>query len=284
MADRKLNLKEAYPWTELLGNELVPGSKSESDLEKVKAVVQASSSSLSTDLRKEKDREEENLEEEKIGKKDADTEEKSSNIENDSLEIAEVSEPSLPEQPQVPEKPAPLTDISEGECSSKKAEELPADPAVYKIRRARETDVAAILSLVKELADYEKASHEVLAKESDIHELLFIGATTPGGNPAAYCHVAEKVYTEFSEGTSGIEIEREVREVVGLALWHLNVSTWRGRYGIYLEDLYVTPSCRGKGLGKALLQTLQEECDFRGYPRLTWQVSKPFHFVEYIVK
>ena len=61
-------------------------------------------------------------------------------------------------------------------------------------------------------------------------------------------------------------------EVVGMALWFLNFSTWRGTHGIYLEDLYVSPRHRGAGLGKELLRTLAAVCVERGYSRLEWSV------------
>ncbi|HYA45501.1 MAG TPA: GNAT family N-acetyltransferase, partial [Acidimicrobiales bacterium] len=61
-------------------------------------------------------------------------------------------------------------------------------------------------------------------------------------------------------------------QVVGCALWFLNFSTWRGTHGIYIEDLYVQPSHRGKGLGRALLVELARECSRRGYARLEWAV------------
>jgi GNAT superfamily N-acetyltransferase len=60
--------------------------------------------------------------------------------------------------------------------------------------------------------------------------------------------------------------------VVGFALWHLTFSTWRGRAGIWLEDLFVRPGARGSGLGKALLQELAQICTARGYGRLEWWV------------
>lgn len=125
------------------------------------------------------------------------------------------------------------------------------------IRLARAEDVAAIFGMIVELADYEKARHEVKATADDIAEMLFGGKDTPSGAPHCYCHVVE-------EGGEG-------GEIVGFAMWHLNISTWRGRYSIYLEDLYVKHANRGEGHGKALLQTLQDECATRGYPRLTWQ-------------
>ena len=60
--------------------------------------------------------------------------------------------------------------------------------------------------------------------------------------------------------------------VVGCALWFLNFSTWRGVHGIYLEDLYVQPSQRGRGLGRLLLAELARECEREGYARLEWMV------------
>jgi GNAT superfamily N-acetyltransferase len=71
----------------------------------------------------------------------------------------------------------------------------------------------------------------------------------------AFCHVAEH---------NG--------EVVGFALWFLNFSTWLGRHGIYLEDLFVRPTARGSGLGKALLATLIDIARERGYGRVEWSV------------
>lgn len=126
--------------------------------------------------------------------------------------------------------------------------------ADYTIRYANESDVYRIHNLIVELAEYEKAADQVVATVDDIKELLFGGKDTGTGTPHAFCHVVEVG-----------------NQVVGMAFWHLNVSTWRGKYGIYLEDLYVTPDYRQKGLGKALLQNLQKECDKKGYPRLTWQ-------------
>ncbi len=61
-------------------------------------------------------------------------------------------------------------------------------------------------------------------------------------------------------------------QVVGFAVWFRNFSTWRGRHGIYLEDLFVAPEHRGSGLGKALLAALARECVTKGYPRLEWWV------------
>ena len=117
------------------------------------------------------------------------------------------------------------------------------------VRPIRPDDVSAVVDLVRELADYEKALHEVRLTEEQLHDRLF------GEAPALFGHVAEN---------GG--------EVVGMALWFLNFSTWRGTHGIYLEDLYVRPAHRGTGLGTALLRTLAALCVERGYSRLEWSV------------
>ncbi|QUH04823.1 GNAT family N-acetyltransferase [Saccharopolyspora erythraea] len=117
------------------------------------------------------------------------------------------------------------------------------------IRRVTETDVPAVVELVHDLARYERAEHECHLTEGQLREALF------GPSPAVFGHVAEV------DGAVG-----------GFALWFLNFSTWRGVLGIYLEDLYVRPEHRGLGLGKALLQTLAQECVARGYARLEWSV------------
>ena len=98
------------------------------------------------------------------------------------------------------------------------------------IRRARPDEAGLVLSLVRELAEYEKLSHEVEATEADIDAALF------GSHPRLFCEIAE------CEG-----------KPVGFAVWFINFSTFSGRSGIYLEDLFVRPAQRGKGIGKALL-------------------------------
>jgi GNAT superfamily N-acetyltransferase len=117
------------------------------------------------------------------------------------------------------------------------------------VRPIRPDDVHAVVALVRELADYEKALHEAQLTEEQLSGALF------GDSPALFGHVAEH---------DGI--------VVGMALWFLNFSTWRGTHGIYLEDLYVSPQHRGSGLGKELLRTLAAVCVERGYSRLEWSV------------
>ncbi|SDM56172.1 GNAT family N-acetyltransferase [Nonomuraea jiangxiensis] len=117
------------------------------------------------------------------------------------------------------------------------------------IRPATSDDVPAILDMIRELATYEKAAHEVRATEEQLREALF------GEHPAAFVHLAEQ------DG-----------EVVGFTLWFLTFSTWRGVPGIYLEDLYVRPQHRGGGHGLALMRELAAICERRGYQRLEWAV------------
>ncbi len=118
-----------------------------------------------------------------------------------------------------------------------------------RVRRAVESDVDAMVKLVYELAEYERAPKQCHLTADQLRIALF------GPSPALFAHVAELD-----------------REVVGCTLWFLNFSTWDGVHGIYLEDLFVQPSARGSGLGKALLTALAEECARRGYSRLQWWV------------
>jgi GNAT superfamily N-acetyltransferase len=117
------------------------------------------------------------------------------------------------------------------------------------IRRARPDEAGLVLSLVRELAEYEKRLHEVSATEADIAAALF------GSDPRLFCEIAEW------EG-----------QPVGFAVWFFNFSTFSGRAGIYLEDLFVRPAYRGKGIGKALLAYLAKECVANGWARLQWAV------------
>ena len=121
----------------------------------------------------------------------------------------------------------------------------------HRIRPAVPADVPALLGLVRELAVYEKEPDAATATPEQFTTVLFPGE----GEPTAYAHVAEV------NGT-----------VVGCAIWFLSFSTWTGKNGIWLEDLYVTPGHRGSGLGQALLATLATICGERGYTRLEWMV------------
>lgn len=118
-----------------------------------------------------------------------------------------------------------------------------------KIRPARSDEASIILQLIKDLAEYEKAPDEVKASEKEINETIF------AENPKVFC--------DF------VEVDGEI---VGMAIWFLNYSTWQGKHGIYLEDLYVKPEFRGRGYGKALLQHLASICNERGYGRFQWWV------------
>jgi GNAT superfamily N-acetyltransferase len=118
-----------------------------------------------------------------------------------------------------------------------------------KIRPARKDEAAIILQLIKDLAEYEKAPDEVKATERELIETIF------SENPKVFC--------DF------VEVDGDI---AGMAIWFLNYSTWQGKHGIYLEDLYVKPEYRGRGYGKALLQHLASICNERGYGRFQWWV------------
>ena len=118
-----------------------------------------------------------------------------------------------------------------------------------RIRRAQEADVPAVVTLVRELAEYEHLAHECVMTDNELRTALF------APHPALFGHVAE---------VDG--------EVVGFTLWFLSFSTFRGTHGIYLEDLFVRQDHRGSGLGRALLTELAEECVRHGYARLEWSV------------
>ena len=117
------------------------------------------------------------------------------------------------------------------------------------IRPAEPADAALILRFIRELATYERAPDQVRATEQGLAALLF---SPP---PKASCEIAE---------IAG--------EPVGFMLWFYSVSTWEGRAGIFLEDLYVTPDARGAGVGKALLKRLAERCVVEDLGRLEWRV------------
>ena len=120
---------------------------------------------------------------------------------------------------------------------------------MMRIRRAVAADVPEILALVRELADYEHAPHEVKATEADLLRDGFSG--TP------------RFFVELAEWNGA---------PAGFALWFFNYSTWEGRPGIYLEDLFVRPAFRGRGLGKALLVHLARRAVTDECGRFQWQV------------
>jgi GNAT superfamily N-acetyltransferase len=118
-----------------------------------------------------------------------------------------------------------------------------------KIRPAQQDEVGIVLQLIHDLALYEKAPNEVEATEKELLETIFVD------NARVFCDVVD---------VNG--------EIAGMAIWFLNYSTWQGKHGIYLEDLFIKPEFRGKGYGKALLQHLAKVCDERGYGRFQWWV------------
>jgi GNAT superfamily N-acetyltransferase len=120
---------------------------------------------------------------------------------------------------------------------------------MLEIRAARAEDAGTILKLIQGLAEYEHAPEEALATEEDLLRDGF------GGQPKFHCVIAEW------DG-----------EPVGFALYFFNYSTWKGRPGIYLEDLFVWPEFRGKGIGKALLLELAKIAVANKCGRYEWQV------------
>jgi GNAT superfamily N-acetyltransferase len=117
------------------------------------------------------------------------------------------------------------------------------------IRAAVPADSALIFALVRELADYEKLSGDVDATPEAIAAALF------AREPRLFCDIAE---------WNG--------EPAGFAVWFLNFSTFRGRHGIYVEDLFVRPAFRKRGIGKALMARLARRCVDEGWARFEWAV------------
>ncbi len=122
------------------------------------------------------------------------------------------------------------------------------------LRPATPADLPLILQLIRELAEYEREPNAVEATEAMLHQHLF-GHTIPGRGPVAECVIGE--IDSVSQG---------------FALFFHNFSTWKGKPGLYLEDLFVRPSARGHGLGKALLTHLAKIAVTRGCARMEWAV------------
>jgi GNAT superfamily N-acetyltransferase len=117
------------------------------------------------------------------------------------------------------------------------------------IRPAAREDSALVASLVRELADYERLSHEVEASEEMLADAMF------GPSPRVFCDIVEH------HGAPA-----------GFALWFYTFSSFRGRHGLWLEDIFVRPAFRGRGLGKALLAHLARRCVTEGLGRFEWSV------------
>lgn len=117
------------------------------------------------------------------------------------------------------------------------------------IRRARPGDETEIVAMIRELAEFEKASEDCTVTESQLHAALF------GAAPIAHAHI--------------VEVDGQP---AATAVWFVNFSTWDGVAGIYLEDLFVRPAYRRRGLARKLLSALAAECQANGYTRLSWAV------------
>jgi GNAT superfamily N-acetyltransferase len=117
------------------------------------------------------------------------------------------------------------------------------------IRSAQLEDLPEIQSLIKELAEYERAPKEAVATLKDLQASFF------GESPKVFCEI--------------VEVEGHI---AGFAIWFLNYSTWQGKHGIYLEDLYIRPKFRGQGWGKKLLKDLASKCVENGWGRFQWWV------------
>ena len=115
------------------------------------------------------------------------------------------------------------------------------------VRPVRPQDVPAVVAMVHELAEFERAADQCHLTEDQLTAVLFT-------DPTVFGHVAVD----------------DDDQPLGFALWFLNFSTWTGTTGIHLEDLYVRPGARGTGAGGALLATLARVCVARGYHRLQW--------------
>ena len=117
------------------------------------------------------------------------------------------------------------------------------------VRPATIADLPEIFKFIHALAEYENAPNEVVLSLDDLQQSFF------GENPQVYCLLSQ-----------------EADVVTGIAIWHLNYSTWLGKHGLYLEDLFVDLKYRGAGHGKALLIRLAQICVEKGYPRFQWWV------------
>ncbi len=143
-----------------------------------------------------------------------------------------------------------------------------ADPGpAVRVRPAEPSDCPALLGLVRALAEYEREPDAVEGSAELLREALF------GPSPQAFCHVAD-VRTDAGW------------TIAGMALWYVTFSTWKMRHGLWLEDLFVVPEHRRRGLGLMLFAELASICVERGYPRLEWWVldwNEPAHrFYEHL--
>ena len=132
----------------------------------------------------------------------------------------------------------------------------------WRIRAAEESDVEEIVGLVRALADYEREPDAAEATPDQFRDALF------GPDPRVHAHVAEVRHGDGSW------------VVAGMAIWFVTFSTWKGRHGLWLEDLFVVPEHRRHGLGRSLLAALAGICQERGWARFEWWVldwNEPAH-------
>ena len=134
-------------------------------------------------------------------------------------------------------------------------------PDEVRIQSAGVRDVPVILSMIKELAEYERLAHEVVATEDSVRESLF----------GAKLH-AEAVIARALSGRSGVAEKADGNEAVGFAVWFYSYSTFLSKPGLYLEDLFVRPAWRGRGIGRVLLCHLARIAIERGCGRMEWSV------------
>lgn len=153
----------------------------------------------------------------------------------------------------VPEGGVPEGGVPEGATPGVGARGLQA----LLVRPSRRSDCPRIMELVSELASYERSAEQVTSSAADLEAALF------GPTPAVFAHVAEL------ESTPKGKLDGQL---VGVAIWFPNFSTWEGRHGIYVEDLYVVPGARRLGVGRALLAELASIAAARDYRRLEWSV------------
>jgi GNAT superfamily N-acetyltransferase len=131
------------------------------------------------------------------------------------------------------------------------------EPGAIVIRPAAEGDVDALVQLIHDLAEYERSPESVQINGDQLRAALF------GPSPTVFAHVAHVAHVAEDDG-----------DIVGMAIWFLSFSTWTGRNGIALEDLYVRPDSRSTGVGRALLSQLAAIARQRDYGRLDWSVLK----------
>ena len=130
-----------------------------------------------------------------------------------------------------------------------------------KIRKATIEDCSGMLELIRELAEYEKAPEEVTVDPKHFKESGF------GENPVWWAFVVEVDDASSTPSTTSTPST----QIVAFALYYIRYSTWKGQV-MYLEDILVTESMRGKGIGKMLIERLKEEAREKGFKRITWQV------------